>query len=137
MGWMKPRPGSKHEAMLNGAPKFEIHHDHLVMTGDPDEDPVVDDYELRQFLRSGSGLEPLMAFNELMLRSNEKPTILDIYACLEVWRQHIGCLFAGHSPRQQPAFIEKIRDQWNEVREMQREIFQACEKELERRKRAS
>ena len=83
----------------------------------------------------GSGLEPLMKFYQLMFSSSEKPTVCDIFAALEVWRQHVGWLYAIH--HDQPAFLEEVREEWNEVREMQKHIYEKCERELERRKAAN
>jgi hypothetical protein len=116
------KPNGNHFEILNG--EYLMFYD--------------DDIELALFLRKVvPQLQSVMEPYYRRLQAGEKLNIIEVFGMLELWRQHIAFLWAGHSPRQQPAFQEKIRESWNEVRAMQKQIYRKCEAELERRKAVS
>jgi len=97
-----------------------------------------DDAGLHQFMRKvlpefWAELEPYHS----RLKAGVRLSLLELFAMLELFRQQMGFIWAAHSPRQQPAFENLIREQWNEVRVAQQHIYEKCERELERRKAMS
>jgi hypothetical protein len=115
----------------NRTPKIHVLNGEYLMFED-------DNIELALFLRQvvpqlQSAMEPYYR----RLQAAEKFNIIEVFGMLELWREHIAFLWAGHSPRQQPAFENRIREEWNEVRAIQKQIYEKVEREYERRKAAS
>ena len=97
-----------------------------------------DDEELRVFLRKAyPELWSLMRPYAERLERGEKITIAEWVGMISMWREFISFIWMAHSPRQQPAFEESIRESWNEVRATREWIAGKCEAELERRKALS
>src|SRR5215469_9298272 len=81
-----------------------------------------------------SGLEPLLG--HLASQDPRTPTPGQIYAALDVWRQHVGYIYEISSPDRKVEMLEEVREDWNEVRRIQRQIDDLTEmakQELERR----
>jgi hypothetical protein len=96
-----------------------------------------DDEMLHLFMRKAlpelwSELEPYHS----RLKAGEKLSIIELFGMFELWRQHMSFVWAAHSPRQQPAFENFIRDDWIAVREAQHCIYEKVEREYEKRKAA-
>jgi hypothetical protein len=117
--------------MKNGKePKFEIIRDKIFW--------LDDDLSLAQFLRKVwpevmELMEPYFA----RVRAGERIPILEGAGALQTWREVIAFVWAAHSPHQQPQFEEKIKDIWNTMRGMQKQIYEKVEREYERRKALS
>ena len=97
-----------------------------------------DDEELHVFMRKAlpefwAEMEPYHS----RLKAGERLSLFELFAMLELFRQQMAFIWAAHSPRQQPAFENLIREQWNEVRVAQRHIYDKAVNELERRKAAN
>src|SRR5215467_15044391 len=93
-----------------------------------------DDIMLHEFMQKAlpefwAELEPYHS----RLKAGERLSIIELFGMFELWRQQMAFLWAAHSPRQQPAFEELIREDWLAVREAQQHIYDKCEAELERR----
>jgi hypothetical protein len=114
--------------MNNGkAPKLEIINDKIFW--------LDDDLGLHQFMRKAlpefwAELEPYHS----RLKAGERLSLFKLFAMFELFRQQMAFVWAAHSPRQQPAFEDLIREDWIAVREAQQHIYDKAVKELERRK---
>jgi hypothetical protein len=94
-----------------------------------------DDEMLHVFLRKAlpefcSLIEAFLS----QLRAGEKFNAIELFAVLQGWREIIAYIWAAHSPRQQPAYENLIREDWNHIRAMQKQIYKKVEREYERRK---
>jgi hypothetical protein len=131
MGWSKMRNGAKATLKRSEIPLIEIWKGEELIFHD-------DDLSLAQFLRKVvPQFQSLMEPYYRRLRAGEKLGIIEVFGMLELWRESIAFMWAGHEPHQQPAFEEKIRELWNEVRATQKQIYEKVEREYERRKAAS
>jgi hypothetical protein len=99
---------------------------------------LADDIGLHKFLRKVyPELWDLMRPYAERLERGDKITVPEWIGMIETWREVISFMWAAHSPRQQPAFEEKIKETWQEVRRVREWIGEKCEAELERRKALS
>ena len=131
MSWKKPlRNGAPAHLKKDETPKIHILNGDYLMFED-------DDIELALFLRKV--VPQLLPKIERWRRTIEGGQF-GIMEVLEMWREYqsdAGLLFAAHSPRQQPAFIEKIKDDWLEIKALEKQLYEKAVRELERRKAAS
>jgi|SRR6516164_7845072 hypothetical protein len=121
------------------APKIEIIDGEFIMLNGEYLMPIEeDDAELRKFLRKClPELWEVMKPYHDRLKAGEKLNLIELFGMFEMWREHMSFLWMGHSPRQQPAFENLIREDWLAVREAQQRIYDKCVAELERRKAVS
>jgi len=130
MGWKKMRNGAKATLLKDETPRFEILKEEFLVFYD-------DDIELARFMRKViPQLLPKIEAWRCMIDGGQFG-IKEVMEMVREYRADMGLIFAAHSPAQQPAFIEKIKDGWLEIRALEQELYEKAVRELERRKAAS